>query len=43
MGLGFSILIGDGYVVLIGLFWVFLGLGISGLISNGGVGLIGIF
>ena len=43
MGLGFSSLIGDGYVGLIGLFWVSMGLGISGLIGNGGVGLIRFF
>ena len=43
MGLGFSSLINDGYVGLIGLFWVFVGLGISGLIGDGGVGLIGFF
>ena len=43
MGLGFSSLIGDGYVGLIGLFWVSVRLGISGLIGNGGVGLIKFF
>ena len=43
MGLGFSSLIGDGYVDLIGLFWVSMGLGISGLIGDAGVGLIRFF
>ena len=51
MWLGFSSVIGDGYVGLIELFWVFVGLSIFdligdsgvGLISNGGVGLIRFF
>ena len=43
MGLGFSSLINDGYVGLIGLFWVSVGLGISNLIGDGGVDLIGFF
>ena len=43
MGLGFSSLISDGYVGLIGLFWVSVGLDISNLIGDGGVDLIGFF
>ena len=43
MGRVFLGLMGDGYVGLIGLFWVSMGLGIFGLIGDGVVGLIRFF
>ena len=43
MGLDFSSLIGNGYVGLIELFWIFMGLSIFGLIGDDGVGLVRFF